>query len=29
MQAVAKQMLALYDWILNKTNKPEFIDIIK
>ena len=28
MQAVAKQMLALYDWILNKTNKPDFIDIV-
>ena len=28
MQAVAKQMLALYDWILNKAEQPDFIDIV-
>ena len=28
MQAVAKQMLTLYDWILNGSEKPDFIDII-
>ncbi|WP_282069430.1 glycosyltransferase [Olleya namhaensis] len=28
MQAVAKQMLALYDWILNSSNTPDFIDIV-
>lgn len=28
MQAVAKQMLALYDWILNKAETPDFIDIV-
>ncbi|WP_452232350.1 glycosyltransferase [Lacinutrix sp. MEBiC02595] len=28
MQAVAKQMLALYDWILNKGETPDFIDVV-
>ncbi|GGZ93583.1 glycosyltransferase [Algibacter mikhailovii] len=28
METVAKQMLALYQWILAKNNKPDFIDII-
>jgi len=28
MQAVAKQMLALYDWILNSSSPPNFIDIV-
>lgn len=28
MQAVAKQMLELYDWILNKEQKPSFIDVL-
>jgi glycosyltransferase involved in cell wall biosynthesis len=28
MGAVAAQMIQLYDWILNKTNKPEFVDVL-
>nr|WP_262480763.1 glycosyltransferase [Algibacter lectus] len=28
MQAVAKDMLTLYNWILNKTEKPTFIDTL-
>ena len=28
MQSVAEQMLQLYQWILTKDNKPNFVDIL-
>ena len=27
MASVAKQMLQLYQWILTKNNKPNFVDV--